>query len=376
MATIAAERLSTLLDRIYDCATNPGLWSATLVGINQVTACTQAVLGLVSFPENRTLMQAHTGIDEQFEGRLRDSMGQLEHIWGGAQAIAEFPIDAPIILSKYRPSALVRGNTDHDLLCRVAGFDVADTLNLPLTHIGSAVGTALFVRDNTAGKFDAQHGSFFRMLSPHIRRSTEINSLLEASTVRLSALDSLFDRLNAPVLIADRNGRLLHFNSAAEALLSSGLISIQGQSRSIRSIALARAINSVGFGLRTTPHELVIDRASADGRAWTFHVIGLRDEDNAARTGFVAIVGAPDRTPTAEWLRVIGRTWDLTGSETGVLAHLLQGNSTEQIAGHLEVEPSTVRTHLLHIFDKLDVHGRAELVAKVHAMLPPFTPEQ
>jgi len=81
MATIAAERLSTLLDRIYGCATNPGLWSATLVGINQVTACTQAVLGLVSFPENRTLMQAHTGIDEQFEGRLRDSMGQLEHIW-------------------------------------------------------------------------------------------------------------------------------------------------------------------------------------------------------------------------------------------------------------------------------------------------------
>lgn len=375
MSVITAERFSALLERIYGCATDPALWPATLGGITDATACTQSVLGLVSFPENRVLVQAFSGIDETFEGRLMDSMGRIEEIWGGAETIAHFPIDAPIILSKHRPAALTRGNADYALLCYVAGFEVADTLNLPLANIGQAVGTALFVRGAKEGRFDARLAAFFRMLSPHIRRSTEINGLLEANTLRLSALDSLFDRLNAPVLIADRNARLLHSNWAAEALLSAGLVSTDS-SKAIRSIGLARAIRSVASGLSQTPHELVCEPASENGSGWTFHVIALRDGDNAARTDFVAIVSAPAPKPTAEWLRVIGRTWQLTGSETGVVEQLLRGHSTDEIAAVLGIESSTVRTHLLHIYEKLEVHGRAELVAKVHSMVPPFTADE
>ena len=372
----AAERLSTLVERIYLCATDPALWSATLRLINDSTDCAHAVLGIVCFPEGRTLLQAASGFDDGFHARFGANIERLEEIWGGAAAIAGFAMDEPVILSRERPSALTRGDADHDLLCQVLGFDVADTLNLPLVHVGEAIGTAAFARSADAGRFDARACSFFRMLSPHMRRSTEINALLEASTLSLNVLDSLFDRLNAPVLIANGSGRLIHVNRAAERLLSSGVIPTSADTKSLRSPTLVRAINSIASQLGSTPHELVIERTSADGKSWTFHVIALHEDGNAGAPEFVAVVGAPGAKPTTEWLRLIGRTSGLTDSETGVLAHLVQGCSTDDIADPLGVELSTVRTHLLHLYDKLDVHGRAQLIAKVHSMVPPFTPDE
>jgi DNA-binding CsgD family transcriptional regulator/PAS domain-containing protein len=365
-----------LVEQIYACATDPALWPATLGKINDATACAHAALGLVSFPEHRSLLRATTGFDDDFYARFNANMGQFEELWGGAEAIATFPVNEPVVLSRHRPGALVRGERGHDLLCRVLGFDVADTLNLPLVHVGQAVGTAAFARSVDAGRFDARDSSFFRMLSPHMRRSTEINGLLEASTLNLSALDSLFDRLNAPVLIADRTGRLVHVNRAAESLLSGGLISTTADAKSIRGAALVRAIASIASESGTTPHELVIERSPVDSSTWTFHVIGLGEGEKSVRPQFVAVIGAPVAHPTTQWLDAIGRNCGLTATETGVLGHLLQGYSTDQVAAVLGVETSTVRTHLLHIYDKLDVHGRAELIVKVHAMVPPFIADE
>ena len=50
-----AERLSTIIEQIYGCGTEPALWPAMFERINEATECSHAVLGLVSFPEHRHL---------------------------------------------------------------------------------------------------------------------------------------------------------------------------------------------------------------------------------------------------------------------------------------------------------------------------------
>jgi len=55
----------------------------------------------------------------------------------------------------------------------------------------------------------------------------------------------------------------------------------------------------------------------------------------------------------------------LTGRESEVVRLLVRGFSTKQIAGALGVSFHTASTHLKHIYKKLGVHKRTELVAQV-----------
>ncbi|MBP5157364.1 MAG: response regulator transcription factor [Treponema sp.] len=52
----------------------------------------------------------------------------------------------------------------------------------------------------------------------------------------------------------------------------------------------------------------------------------------------------------------------LSKREQEVVAHLLQGKSTQEAADALFVSPATVKTHIQHIYEKTGVHNRAGLV--------------
>ena len=64
-----------------------------------------------------------------------------------------------------------------------------------------------------------------------------------------------------------------------------------------------------------------------------------------------------DRPPTG-WAA-------LTPAEMDVARRAAQGLSTAEVAEALFVSPNTVKTHLKHIYSKLDVHSRVELAAAV-----------
>ena len=58
----------------------------------------------------------------------------------------------------------------------------------------------------------------------------------------------------------------------------------------------------------------------------------------------------------------------LTHSETRVLRYLPTQLSAPQIAGELYVSVSTVKTHMSHLYAKLDSHCRAEAVDRACAL--------
>ena len=64
----------------------------------------------------------------------------------------------------------------------------------------------------------------------------------------------------------------------------------------------------------------------------------------------------------------------LTRAERDVLTVLLTGAHSRQIAEQLFVTEATVRTHLTHIYSKLDVDGRAALIATFRDALPARSP--
>jgi ATP/maltotriose-dependent transcriptional regulator MalT len=56
----------------------------------------------------------------------------------------------------------------------------------------------------------------------------------------------------------------------------------------------------------------------------------------------------------------------ITTREAEILALLRDGHGNREIAARLVISPHTVRTHLEHIFEKLDVHTRTAAVRRAY----------
>jgi DNA-binding NarL/FixJ family response regulator len=63
-------------------------------------------------------------------------------------------------------------------------------------------------------------------------------------------------------------------------------------------------------------------------------------------------------------------TDDLSPREMEILARLSEGLSNKEIAGQLKISFATVRTHLMHIYEKLHVRCRTEAAAKYFRSKP------
>jgi DNA-binding CsgD family transcriptional regulator len=104
------------------------------------------------------------------------------------------------------------------------------------------------------------------------------------------------------------------------------------------------------------PHPLVVHgiplgACGGDGFSW------LSVGDLAA----LLIIVDPNRDsrPTSDALR---STFGLTKAEASVALHVMDGHGLGAVASKLGVAPSTVRSHLLNVFDKTSTSRQAELV--------------
>lgn len=61
-------------------------------------------------------------------------------------------------------------------------------------------------------------------------------------------------------------------------------------------------------------------------------------------------------------LKTLVRRYELTPRESQVLDGVLRGQSNNEIASELNVALRTVKTHVERIWEKLNIHSRAELM--------------
>ena len=121
-----------------------------------------------------------------------------------------------------------------------------------------------------------------------------------------------------------------------------------------------------------------LGRASTDERATTGFRYRLPHRQHRWDEGIVPLVGSnawsdatADLDTVAEWLLRRGSRrspasrsgWDaLTSTEVVVIDHVREGHTNAQIGALMYVSPSTVKSHLEHIYAKLGARGRVELL--------------
>jgi len=112
--------------------------------------------------------------------------------------------------------------------------------------------------------------------------------------------------------------------------------------------AIVRAVEAgaSGYVLKDTPADDLIDavRRAAAGET---------------------VLAPPVAKRLVERVRGPGAT-TLTAREIEIIRAVAEGNSNASIAEHLHISQATVKTHLIHIYDKLGVSDRAGAVARAY----------
>jgi DNA-binding CsgD family transcriptional regulator len=98
---------------------------------------------------------------------------------------------------------------------------------------------------------------------------------------------------------------------------------------------------------------------TTDGRWVVLH--GSLFGDAAERK--IAVIIEPARSP--DMAPLIADAYGLSARERDVTRLVLQGLATSEIASELHLSPYTVQDHLKSIFEKLGVHSRREVAAKI-----------
>lgn len=167
------------------------------------------------------------------------------------------------------------------------------------------------------------------------------------------------------VIVLDRTGGVVSMSDAARTLgaqlkqppTTAGDRHLPGEIHIVATRARARARGVAG------PEPVL--RLRGDGGVWlTVRAECTRDANGEVDTTVVVIQPAP----TTAVLPLLVSAHELTSREEAVLAEVVRGATTDEIARALHISPHTVRDHVKSLFAKVGVRSRGELVSHLYGL--------
>lgn len=208
-------------------------------------------------------------------------------------------------------------------------------------------------RSSGAGGFSPAEADFLASVAPTL--ALGVRAGLVAGTAQ-AVLDGAED--GPAVLVVGPEDRVLQASRTAQSRVADlgGDVWRRLPTAVGSIVAVARAL--------AAGHSALVPRLrvrSRSGRWFVVHASPLASADGGPAQVAVTIeeAGPGDVVP------LVVAAFGLTGRERDVLAAVVQGSSTAQIAAALHLSPYTVQDHLKVIFDKAGVSSRRELIAKV-----------
>lgn len=360
----------SLVHAIYESALHPEQWPITLQRIRQaLEASAYSLFALDAGPLDPPAI-CWDNLSEEWTHAYKDYWWQHDS-WFNT-AVEQDLVKGGMTLMG---SALV----DHRSLRRSHWFNDG----LVKQDIGDALCTGLwgtaadmppwilsFYRTPQAEPFQPEQQQALASLNGHLQRALAMTRQMGLSLEDQALSAALLEGLEHPVLLLDGQGRLLRGNSAAQRLpnqqpqwlrIQHGrLLGLGDRCCPDLSSALAQAqqgsIVHVAFSYRQ------IDglNGTAQGQLAPLPIpvgVGLK----APEAAYVLMIRT-DRDPHPDALTAFGDLYQLTPTELNVLAALMQDDTPETIAQHLQVSITTVRSHLLSLRRKTDTPRLSSLI--------------
>ena len=254
-------------------------------------------------------------------------------------------------------------------------IDATDELRASFVADGQCWGGLAMFRDGAGGAFSPADAAVLRTVATTVARA------LRRATPR-----SPGDGVGTDLEVVDRPGTLivgpadvlLSLDDAAASQLAeldgsdgpvAGGVGPGGLPRGVREVVAAARANRTAAtpasGSDAAPPAFVRARTRA-GRWLSLHGSALHpqgDRAGAAEDTVVAIV--VQAAARGDITDIMALSHGLTARERDLLAPVIAGLTTGQIARRLGLSPHTVHDHLKSVFDKVGARSRAHLVARL-----------
>ena len=311
---------------------------------------------------------ASIGIEAELLDRLPEFGADMAALWGGWEQLQQFPLDEPIVHSQMLSPTLLEGNAYG---AQWVARGVIDAAICTISRDAAMFGNVGFNRHSSAGLIGHREIDSLRLLTPHFRRSITISNLFDMKTIEAMTFGKLIDGFSFGILLVDAALTIIHANPVARTLLAardlvrseSGALVLPNRSA---HAALERAVHRAsGENTALGSRGIGIPMQGDIGPASIIHVLPLKGGplqrglgQRTAAALFIAPAVSPARLPTD----ALALLYDLTPAEIRVFELIVAGEAPSSIASVLGVAPSTVRTHLIHLFQKTACRKQSELV--------------
>jgi len=372
-------RYSDLVGAIYDCAIDPAGWPSTLRKLTDELSFANSSLALTSLPTGRMLINETYGIPDPWKRRMPEFSQDIVEMWGGPATMLACPFDKASVLSRVNPAALRNGNR---YVCEWGDPQgLIDSVVAILAHDSEGIGNWAMGRHRDQGAIRETDVQRVNLFIPHLQRAAKISRLFEAQSATARRFEAVIEELATPVVLVDGELKILHANRSAEDLFADATILASHNGRLLVK----------GAGARKAIHDIVAQvgedetglRRGAIGlpaigtavAVHSLHVLPLRNgpvRQELNHGAAAAIFVSSPQVARSRLSEAMGMLFGLTAAETRVFELLVSGQTSRQVASTLGIAPSTVRTHLLRIFDKTGVHRQSGLVQLAAALAPPI----
>jgi len=224
-----------------------------------------------------------------------------------------------------------------------------------------------------------------QLLLPHLSRALGVMFRLREADFKLASTLAALDKLKQAIVLFSRSGGVFHANSAAQelfkqndglSLVNLGKPMAPARLRAADRVQQARLDSSLSAALHPDPliaeHfavALTISRPSGLP-AYALHFSLLPSSNDfgqgAHAPAAIAFIDTGTTTVTAN-PKVLKQRYDLGEAELRVTQLAAEGLSVETLAEELGISTNTVKTHLKRIYFKTGAKSRSQLVKLVMA---------
>ncbi|MGY2937819.1 DNA-binding CsgD family transcriptional regulator [Bradyrhizobium sp. GM6.1] len=248
----------------------------------------------------------------------------------------------------------------------------------------TTVSTAIFgvFRHRRNGLVDEHARRQMRLIAPHIGRAVVIGKMFEFKAAELATFVDTLDGLGAGMYLVDPGGRLIHANTAGNAILDARdiLSSVGGRlvasdpqvDRTLRDVFATAGQGDAALGIRG----IALPLTGREGDRYVAHALpltsGARRRAGIVYTATAALFVRKASLAVASIPGAIGSAFKLTPTELRVLLAIVEVGGVPEVAMAFGVADSTVRTHVSRLFEKTGTARQADLVKLVAGYTTPL----
>jgi DNA-binding CsgD family transcriptional regulator len=363
-----AEQLLALVGDAYDAALDPALWPSVLEGLCVFTRASMANLFSQDVVNHHANRYFTWGGDPFYMDLYLEKYAALNPLFPRALSI---PVGGVLAQTDIMSHAEYRETRFYKEWAKPQGY--IDFAGVNIEKVASSIAWLAVVRHERNGFVDAEMRRRMRLLAPHIRRAVLIGKVIDLNKVHATAFTETIDGLASGVFLVDGESALIHANASGQAMLELGEpLKLVNGSLVIIDEAAGRALKRTFTAARTGDAAIesggiaVPIRGRARGEHFIAHVLplssGARREVGAGSRAAAALFVRKASIDLPAAIKAAEQLYRFTPAEVRVLRVIIEVGGVLPVAAMLGTSPSTVKTHLEHLFAKTGTRRQAELV--------------